>query len=142
MFPEIVGRVCIDAAVIAYSRQPLPSELVTPFAVLTTTTISDFYEKTIQGWEIRWKKVTQDLDIPNPMGLEREEVDQKPHRIGFIVPFSEHEWYQSLVKTMREYAASMGIEFEIVDVHQSLRDEVDLRRREIAASCGGVGASR
>ena len=26
----------------------------------------------------------------------------------------------------------MGIEFEIVDVHQSLKDEVDLRRREIA----------
>ncbi len=134
MFPEIVGRVCIDAAVSAFNHQPLPPELVTPHAVLTTKTLMDYYGCEEGEWALRWKRALADFELPILIKSDEVSINQMPHRIGFIVPFSEHEWYQSLEKTMREYAASMRIEFEIVDVHQSLRDEVELSRREIAAS--------
>lgn len=133
MFPEIVGSVCIEAAIAAYNHRSLPAQLVTPHAVLTAETIQNMYQHTPQGWEIRWDSVTRELEIPLPVQNDRLTREEKlPRRIGFIVPFSEHEWYQNLVKTMRAYSDRLGCEFEIVDVHQSLKDEVDLTRREIA----------
>ena len=135
MFPEIVGRVCIDAAVAAYNHGFLPQQVVTPHAVLTSKTLLDYYQPSAQGWSIQWGTVARDFEIPQPHGVESSPgSDNLPRRIGFIVPFSEHEWYQNLVMTMRTHAAEKGIEFEIVDVHQSLKDEVELRRREIAAA--------
>ncbi len=83
--------------------------------------------------------MTGELKIPLPVQTERLTREEKlPRRIGFIVPFSEHEWYQNLVKTMRAYSDSLGCEFEIIDVHQSLKDEVDLRRREIASAAANM----
>ena len=55
-----------------------------------------------------------------------------PRSIAFVVPFSEHEWYRSLVAAMREHSARLGIELEVVDAAQSLRDEVELRKCAIA----------
>jgi DeoR/GlpR family transcriptional regulator of sugar metabolism len=134
MFPEIVGSVCIEAAVAAYNHCALPAQLVTPHAVLTAESLHTMYEHSDQGWAIRWDVVKRELEIPllaQADGLARE--GKLPRRIGFIVPFSAHEWYQNLVKTMRTYSDRLGCEFEIVDVHQSLKDEVDLTRREIAS---------
>ncbi len=139
MFPEIVGPVCIEAAIAAYHHHPLHRQLVTPYAVLTAETLPSFYSHTGTGWQLRWEVVNQQLDIPLPLGDRRSPLPEKrPRRIGFLVPFGEHEWYQNLVKTMRVYATSLGIEFEIIDVHQSLRDETDMRRREIAACAAGL----
>ena len=135
MFSEIVGRVCIEAAIAAYNHQDLPEYLVTPHAVLTAANLTDYYQQFPQGWRICWEKILQSLAIPLPFTPAHPRyAESMPRRIGFIVPFSEHEWYQNLVKTMREHSAGMNIEFEIVDVHQSLIDEVDLRRRAIAAA--------
>lgn len=133
MFPEIVGPVCIEAAIAAYCRQPLPANVTTPHAVLTNQTLPQFYERTSSGWQVRWETVRGELVIPLEINREKpSSADKMPRRIGFIVPFGEHEWYRNLVKTMREYAKRLGIGFEIVDVHQSLKDEVEMRRREIA----------
>jgi DeoR/GlpR family transcriptional regulator of sugar metabolism len=139
MFPEIVGRVCIEAAIAAYRHEPLPQELVTPHVVLTPQTLPDFYQRQQDHWEIRWEKVFQDLTYPSLLRQEHTTLEADlPRRIGFIVPFIEHEWYQSLVKTMRSHAAEINVEFEIVDVHQSLKDEVELCRREIAAAAADM----
>jgi DeoR family transcriptional regulator, fructose operon transcriptional repressor len=61
-----------------------------------------------------------------------------PQRIGFIIPFGEHEWYKNLSLVMQDYAARLKIDFEFVDAHQSLLDEVNLRRREIARLAAGL----
>ena len=61
-----------------------------------------------------------------------------PQRIGFIIPFGEHEWYKNLSSVMQDYAAQLKIDFEFVDAHQSLLDEVNLRRREIARLAAGL----
>lgn len=133
MFPEIVAPTCIEAAIAAFNHQPLPRQLTTPHAVLTAQTLPGLYEHTPAGWKLRWEIAQNQLALPLDFSQRSETYTRKmPRCIGFIVPFSEHEWYKSLVTSMQAYAGRFKIEFEIVDVHQSLKDEVDLRRREIA----------
>jgi DeoR/GlpR family transcriptional regulator of sugar metabolism len=133
MFPEVVGPVCIEAAIQAYNHQSLPAELITPYAVLSKTNLPEYYVKTSTGWDICWEKILSDHEIP--IDIFRAASDRQtnlPHRIGLVVPFVEHEWYQNLAKSMKTYASQYRIDFEIIDVHQSIKDEVDMRRREIA----------
>ena len=52
-----------------------------------------------------------------------------PRRIGFLVRFMEHEWYSGLIVAMHEQADCLGITLEVVDAEQTLREEVELRRR-------------
>jgi len=133
MFPEIVGPVCVEAAITAYNRQPLPRQLITPYAILTPQTLPLFYVPQDTCWQIQWDAVKDQLPIPFDLDRKREEADRKyPKRIGFIVPFREHEWYKSLIKCMKTYAAAYEIQLEIVDADRNLRGEMDLRRREIA----------
>jgi DeoR/GlpR family transcriptional regulator of sugar metabolism len=139
MLPEIVAPVCIEAAIAVHNQRPIPRQLITPHLVLTAETLTRYYHRTASGWQISPEIIQKELDSPLPLGNRRPQTAERhPRRIGFLVPFSEHEWYQSLVKTMRAYASELGIEFEIVDVHQSLRDETDMRRKEIAACAAGL----
>jgi len=133
MFPEIVGRVCVEAAIQAYNGLPLARQMVTPYAVLTTATLPEFYTQGEETWRINWDTVRDRLSIP--LGIERTTRKKGvayPGRIGFIIPFREHEWYRNLISCMRNYVAPLGIELETVDADRSMRSEMDLRRREIA----------
>lgn len=53
MFPEIVGRVCVEAAIAAYNGKPLPVSLTTLYIVLTPQTLEQFYARTESGWQIK-----------------------------------------------------------------------------------------
>jgi DeoR/GlpR family transcriptional regulator of sugar metabolism len=55
-----------------------------------------------------------------------------PRRIGFIVPFSEHEWYHSLTIWMQQHAERLGIELAVINAEQQRRDDMAQREREIA----------
>ncbi len=133
MFPEIVGPVCIEAAIAAYNRLPMPRQYVTPFSVATADSLPSLYERTGSGWQIRWEAAYRQLSIPLDIQPDQTRGPVKlPRRIGFVIPFGEHEWYRTLSRVMQEYASRLKIDFEFVDAHQSLLDEVDLRRREIA----------
>ena len=55
MFPEIVGPVCVEAAVAAFQGRSLPAQLVTPHAVLTPETLSQYYTITAAGWQLNWE---------------------------------------------------------------------------------------
>lgn len=138
MFPEVIGPVCIEAAIAAFNREPLPDKLITPHAVLSAENLSEYYHRSETGWEIQWAKLRREHTFP--LDIFRESITAHaslPRRVGLIVPFSEHEWYQNLAKEMRAYAGRYGVEFEIIDVHQSLIDEVEMRRREIAWLAAG-----
>ena len=133
MFPEIVGPACVEAAIAAYNRLPLSRQLLTPYAILTSETLPDLYACTETGWKLRWEVARKSLSIPIEVDrLNIHPGGRMPRRIGFIVPFSAHEWYKNLITAMKMHASQLKIEFEIVDADQSLKDEVDLRRREIA----------
>ena len=134
MFPEIVGPCCIEAAIAIFNHQKLPNQVVTPHVILTSETVYDFYTHTSQGWQIRTEVASERLKIP--FQLDPKHWNNKdthfPKRIGFLIPFAEHEWYKNLDQSMREHARRYRIDYEIVDVEQNLKDEVDQRRRLIA----------
>jgi DeoR/GlpR family transcriptional regulator of sugar metabolism len=133
MFPEIVGPCCIEAAIAAFNHQELPSQIITPHIILKAESLPEFYKPTAEGWQIRWETVSQRLQIPlqlDPLHWQKGTI--YPKRIGFIIPFSEHEWYKNLARSMDEHARHYHIDYEIVDVEQNLKDEVEQRRRLIA----------
>ena len=105
MFPEIVGPVCVEAAIRAYNRQPLDRQLLTPYRILTTETLTELYQRNgdLPGWQLRWERVLGSLPIPIDIDASRQrpETEKLPRRIGLIVPFSEHEWYKSLIVSMQ-----------------------------------------
>jgi DeoR/GlpR family transcriptional regulator of sugar metabolism len=141
MFPEIVGPTLVEAAIAAYNHQPLPSQLVVPFAVLTSATLPEFYVRNANGWELRWATVRERLAVP--LGIDcggSTYAGPVPKRIGFLVRFMEHEWYANLTRAMRDHAACLDTVLEIVDAEQTLREELELRRREIAR-CAAEGVT-
>ncbi len=137
--PEIVGPVCVETAIAAYNHQPLPQHIVTPYAIVTAETLPEFYTNHNGEWVLRWETVKERLSIPLNIDIHRPRLsDQLPHRIGFIIPFSEHEWYKTLIIAMRDYAGRLKIEFEVIDAEQNMKEEIDIRRRAIATTAAGM----
>ncbi len=133
MFPEIVGPVCVEAALRVHSGEVMPPHLVTPHAILTPETLHEYYVKTDGGWRLQWQTVRERLRVPFlTEAAQARSRTPLPRRIAFVVPYSEHEWYRNLMAAMQEYTQRLGIELEIVDAEKNLRDEMDLRRRGIA----------
>jgi DeoR family fructose operon transcriptional repressor len=133
MFPEIVSLTCIEAAIRAFNGDKLPEKYVTPHVVLSPDTLPEYYQKTPAGWELAWETIRRELKIP--IQIEREKpqpVTRLPRRIGLIVPFLEHEWYKNLTVLLKDYAEQYGISLQVIDADQSVRDEIELRRRQIA----------
>ncbi|HVN53559.1 MAG TPA: substrate-binding domain-containing protein [Anaerolineaceae bacterium] len=142
MFPEIVAQGCIDAAVAAYNHQPLPHEYVTPYVVLTSQTLPDYYTQTSSGWQLNWEAIHQEFRLPPRLETQpRSRVDhgaRLPATVGLVVPFSEHEWYKELTRFLQENAAQYGFRLEIIDADQNIRDEIETRRRAIAAKAASL----
>lgn len=133
MFPEIVGTTCIEAAIAAYNHQPLPPQLVTPYSIVTTETLNTYYQKTGGTWRLQWQNVIDTLRLPLPVNADNPDTNRPlPHHLGFIYTFVEHDWYKRISQTMQEYAHKLGIELELLDFEKTQRDELNLRRVEIA----------
>jgi DeoR/GlpR family transcriptional regulator of sugar metabolism len=133
MFPEIVGPVCVEAAISACTGEPLPKQLTIPHAILTRETLPQMYHHSETGWHIRWDAVKEHLSIPLDIdNLSRYVKDLCTKRVGFIVPFREHEWYTSLVSCMQAHAEKLNVDLEIVDADRSFEGEIDLRKRAVA----------
>lgn len=139
MFPEIVGLTCIEAAIAAYNRQPMPGKYVTPHVVLTAETLEQYYKRTPSGWELDWEAIRGRLNLPIQVepGLPLSKTNL-PHQIGLIVPFIEHEWYKKLTTLLKTYAGQYGIGLQVIDADQNIRDEVEIRRRKIAAKAASL----
>ena len=139
MFPEIVSLMCIESAIAAYNHQPQPENYLTPHIVLTAETLPGYYSRGASGWELNWNTVRQSLTIP--IEIEKEKLlplASMPKQIGLIVPFSEHEWYKNLTVLLKKYAKQYGISLQVIDADQNVRDEVDLRRRQIAIKAASL----
>ncbi len=132
MFPEIVAPVCIQAAVRAFNNQPTEKHLFTPYAVLTCETLPHFYTRNEGDWRLNWNYVRSKLSIPLNLEPDSNREGSLPKRIGFVIPFSEHEWYKSLTSFMQAYAESQGIAFEALDVAETIKADTMLRQRAIA----------
>jgi DeoR/GlpR family transcriptional regulator of sugar metabolism len=135
MFPEIVGPACIEAAVDAFNGVTLPAQLVMPHAVLTADTLIQVYERQSTGWQL---KVDRTPALAAFAGHRTVNGGALPRRIGFLVPFSEHEWYKNLVTAMQQHAQRLGISLIVADAAENLRDELVLRKREIAQEAANL----
>jgi DeoR family fructose operon transcriptional repressor len=139
MFPEIVSLICIEGAITAFNQQTQPENYITPHVVLTAASLPEYYKRNRTGWELNWEIVRKSLKIP--IQIEREKphhVTSLPKQIGLIVPFIEHEWYKNLTALLKDYAGQYGIGLQVIDADQNVRDEVDLRRRQIAAKAAAL----
>ncbi len=133
MFPEIVSFTCVEAAIAAFNHKPLPEKFVTPHVVLTAKTLTDYYSLTSDGWELNWEYARKHLNIPiKPEQDTPRSSANLPGQIGFLIPFTEHEWYKNLTRQVKAYAGQYGIGVQIIDAEQNVRDEVEIRRRQIA----------
>ena len=137
MFPEIVSFTCIEAAIAAFNRKPLPKKFITPHVVLTAKTLTDYYYRTSNGWELNWEYARKHLDIPiKPERDTPHSSASLPRQIGFLIPFTEHDWYKNLTLEVKAYAGQYGIGVQVIDAEQNVRDEIEIRRRQIAAKAG------
>lgn len=139
MFPEVVGPVCVEAAIGVWNGGPMDKRLVTPHVVLTGDTLEEFYARRDGHWEIRQDAVSSKLRVPvNIDPRTTKHGANLPKRIALVVPFGEHEWYKNLAACMRAHAESLGIELEIVDAARTLQHEIILRQRAIARTASGL----
>jgi DeoR/GlpR family transcriptional regulator of sugar metabolism len=139
MFPEIVSLTCVEAAIAAFNGQSQPENYTTPHVVLNAATLPEYYRKTDTKWELDWETVRHHLHIP--IEIEREKshpATNLPQRIGLIVPFIEHEWYKNLTVLLKEYADEYGISLQVIDADQNVRDEIEVRRRQIARKAAAL----
>ena len=47
-----------------------------------------------------------------------------PKKIGYVTNYAMHEWYQNVMKGMRDRAGQLGIEIEIIDANLDMAKEV------------------
>ncbi|HRA65094.1 MAG TPA: DeoR family transcriptional regulator [Caldilinea sp.] len=130
MFPEIVGPLCVEAAIDAFNGVEMAAQIITPHAVLTAETLPQIYAQQHGDWLLTLEQAAAYLQTP--IGFTSTAHDALPSRIGFLVPFSEHEWYKSLIAAMRAYARHLGIVLAVADAAENLRDELVLRKLGIA----------
>lgn len=137
MFPELVGRTCIDAAVCAYHNCPLPERILTPFSLVTPDSLGRFYERDGKTgeWQLNWQAAEQ---LPTSSAgfslLSQCQSRPRPRRIGYVQVFSSHEWYQNVRRAMEERSRSLGIALEVIDTSQDLAQEVEALKQAIGQS--------
>jgi DeoR family fructose operon transcriptional repressor len=133
MFPEIVGRTCVDAAIAAYNHFERPQKIETPYRLLNRETLPEFYQPGSDRWRFLWEPNQERLGIPL-QNLEQPDHGalKNPGCIGIILTFPNHEWYQNLVASMIEYADWQGITIELLDAEQSLEEEIISTKHSIA----------
>jgi DeoR family fructose operon transcriptional repressor len=134
MFPEAVAVLLLDTAIRACRGVPLPDQVPTPYAILTADSLNDYYAPAGSGWQVRWDSMRKHFDLPEIVAptSKASEAHKNPLRIGFTVRYRMHEWYRTLSGVLRSAAAQAGMELEIIDLSQTLKDELEQRRAEIA----------
>ena len=132
MFPEAAALICLQAAVSACAGEPLPAHLPAPHAILTANSLPDFYSLGEQGWKVDWSSLQAHFDLSLPLVIPAGVRRNPPLRIGFTVRYRAHEWYRTMRVVMADAAEQAGLDLEIIDITQTLKDELDQRRAEIA----------
>ncbi len=133
MFPELIGPALVQAAILAYNGVNLPLHIIAPVAVLTRETLPQFYRREVGGWRMRADVAAERLALPLVSQMaECTPATRLPHQVGVLVRYLEHEWYRNLLAAMTAYAEPLGITIAVLDMEQTFREELELRRREIA----------
>lgn len=52
------------------------------------------------------------------------QAEEMPKRIGYVVNYATHEWYQNVIKGMQDRADQLGIELEVKDANLDVAKQV------------------
>jgi DeoR/GlpR family transcriptional regulator of sugar metabolism len=127
LFPEVVGRAGIDAALRLWAGEDIGADIITPSTVLTADNVSDYYKSVKQDWLV-------DLSAVEQLEQTRWQTPLPPPRhqcVSFVIHFRTHEWYQNIAKAMHERARQVGITLMVQDVNEDLKAEISELRRLI-----------
>ena len=129
LFPEVVGRLGIDHAVLGILGQSLP-DTVTPHAIVTPGTLADYFEDGAEGWRLK-EDVLERLSSVRP-GFNTKLL--RSRRIGFLPHYPAHDWYRSMAQAMQGRCQVYGATLVVSPPHHGISAEIARLRREIAQS--------
>ena len=132
LFPDIVGKLAVDAVVQLWGKGSVGDAIITPYAVLTAENVRDYYWQKGDGWELDPARM---VSVPEwaqalPQGYEGKEI-------AFVILHQTHEWYQHVARAMQRRAAEFGITVSI----KNLRDDLEVEVRELRRLIGKEAAS-
>ncbi|MBC5648896.1 sugar ABC transporter substrate-binding protein [Christensenella tenuis] len=59
MFPEMIGRLCVEMAAKAANGEEVPVAITTPLVVMNGENVTEYYEQDGDSWEIKWESVEE-----------------------------------------------------------------------------------
>lgn len=127
LFPEVVGRLGIDMAVLGILGQTL-SDTITPHAIITPRTLTDYFEDGAEGWRLK-EDVLERLSSIR-LGFNAKLL--RSRRIGFLPHYPAHDWYRSMASAMLARCQAYGATLVISPPHHGISAEIARLRREIA----------
>ena len=126
LFPEVVGRLAIDAIARLMNGEDVGSEVITPSAIITAENLHQYYTRSsAQQWQFNW-----DI-LPSLLGdaALQPPPQTRNKKASFVIFYRTHEWYQNLAQAMQVRAAEVGVSLTIKDLQDDLRYEIrELRR--------------
>jgi DeoR/GlpR family transcriptional regulator of sugar metabolism len=127
LFPEIVGRMGIDAIAYLWEAQLTREAIYTPYRLVTSDDLPHYYAHQDHTWTLRVEAVASLL--PNEWNTSPKIAPGK--RIAFVIHYRTHEWYQNVSRAMASRAEQLGIDFTVQDLQEDLATEVKNLRRLI-----------
>ncbi len=135
MFPELVGRTCVDAAVCAYHGCALPEWVETPHVLVTRESLDRYYvrDPNTGTWTSNWPVLETLAAASTGCALLHDCRNRPlPGHIGWVQVFSSHDWYRNMRQAMQQRCRALDIRLEIVDASHDLEQEIEALKRAIA----------
>lgn len=129
LFPEVVGRLGIDLAVLGILGQSL-QDATTPHAIVTPETLLDYFESGGGAWRLR-EDVLERLCAGRP-SFKTKLLGSR--RIGFLPHYPAHDWYRTMASAMQARCQVYGATLVVSPPHHGISAEIARLRREIAQS--------
>ena len=126
LFPEVVGRLGVDAVCRRLSGERLGDAVVTPAEVLTPATLGDFYRREDDGWRLHPEKLERMCAGRSYFG-----ASLAGKSIGFMLHYPSHEWYRNLAAAMRQRCAVFGIDLVLRNAEDEVAEQIRFIRRSI-----------
>lgn len=127
LFPEVVGRLAVEMAVLGILSQAC-GDTITPHAVVTPENLTDYYLQRGDNWHLR----EDVLERLGSMHFSFQAKLLRSRRIGFLPHYPAHDWYRSMATAMQRRCELYGATLIISPPHQGISAEIARLRREIA----------
>ncbi len=129
LFPEIVGHRAVDVLAGALAGAAMPAEVRTPYAILTTATLGDFYIRDDSGWSLRPEAAAR---ILGTIGPAAPAPAARGLTIGFVPHYPAHDWYRNMRRAMQRRADELGLNLVVAAPESGIAREIRTIRKVIA----------